>query len=406
MAKSDIIVGVEVGTSKVCAVVAETGREGSLRILGIGSAPSRGVRKGEIVDLAIATECVHDAISDAETNSDAEIGSVSVAVSGSHIRSFNSRGTILIPTDRFEIDDEDVQEVAVKAREVNIPTENFFLHSLIQHYYVDGQEGVLNPMGMVGRKLEADFHIIHGVKTRLQNTLRCIREAGVQIDEVVVNSLASAQSVLDQHQKDLGAIVIDIGGGVTDYIVYENGAVRYSGVLAVGGDHISNDISLGLRIPLTRAEKLKVEEGSAMIGEGTPGETITLKNDAGFSGKEVEREMLNTIIHARVRENFELIRKQVESEIPLHLLGGGVVLTGGCSMLKGIKNVAESVFDLPVNLAREAGVSGPKSVLNNPQYATAIGLIKFTQALRAEEEEQGLFGSVLQKIGGIFRRRN
>ncbi|MBN8709857.1 MAG: cell division protein FtsA [Verrucomicrobia bacterium 61-8] len=405
MARSDILVGVEVGTSKVCAVVGETGREGTLRILGVGSAPSRGVRKGEIVDIAIATECVHDALADAETNSDAEIGSVSVAVTGSHIRSFNSRGAVLIPSERFEIDDEDVSEVAVKAREVNIPTENAFLHSIIQHYYVDGQDGVLNPLGMVGRRLEADYHIIHGVKTRLQNTLRCIRENGVQLDEVVVNSLASAQAVLDQHQKDLGAVAIDMGGGVTDYIVYENGAVRHSGVLAVGGDHISNDISLGLRIPLTRAEKLKVEEGSTVLGQGTPGEMIVLKNDAGFSGKEVEREMLNTIIHARVREMFELIRKGIESEIPLHLLGAGVVLTGGCSLIKGVKDVAESVFDLPVSLAREAGVSGPKSVLNNPQYSTAIGLIKFTQALRAEEEDPGLFGSVLQKIGGIFRRK-
>ena len=405
MARSDILVGVEVGTSKVCVVVGEMGREGSLRILGVGTAPSRGVRKGEIVDLAIATECVHDAISDAETNSDAEIGTVSVAVTGSHVRSFNSRGAILIPPERHEIDDEDVQEVAVKAREVNIPTENFFLHSLIQHYYVDGQDGVLNPLGMVGRKLEADFHIVHGVKTRLQNTLRCIREAGVEIDEVVVNSLAVAQAVLDQHQKDLGAIVIDIGGGVTDYIVYENGSVHHSGVLAVGGDHISNDISLGLRIPLTRAEKLKVEEGSAKIGDVPPGEMIVLKNDAGLSGKEVEREMLNAIIHARVRENFELIRRQIEEEVPLHLLGGGVMLTGGTSLLRGIKDVAESIFDMPVHLTRDAGVSGPKSVLNNPQYSTAIGLLKFTQALRAEEEEPGLISSVLGKIGGIFRRR-
>ena len=404
MSGQDILVGVEVGTSKVCAVVGEGAREGALRILGIGVAPSRGVRKGEIVDLAIATECVHDALADAEANSDAEIGSVFVGATGSHIRSFNSRGAIVIPSDRFEIDDEDVQEVAVKAREVNIPTENHFLHSIIQHYYVDGQEGVLNPIGMVGRKLEADFHIIHGVKTRMQNTLRCIRESGVEIDEIVVNSLASAQAVLDEHQKELGAIVIDIGGGVTDYIVYENGVVRHSGVLAVGGDHISNDISLGLRIPLTRAEKLKVDEGCARLGVATPGEMIILKNDAGFSGKEVEREMLNSIIHARVRENFELIRRQVEQEVALNMLGGGVLLTGGCSLLRGIKEVAEAVFDLPVHLARDAGVSGPKSVLNNPQYSTAIGLIKFAQALRAEEEEPSFFNSIFKKFG-IFRRR-
>ena len=323
MARPDILVGVEVGTSKVCVVVGEIGREGTLRILGVGLAPSRGVRKGKLSIWRLRPECVHDALADAETNSDAEIGSVFVATTGSHIRSFNSRGAILIASDRYEIDDGDVQEVAVKAREVNIPTENHFLHSIIQHYYVDGQEGVLNPIGMVGRKLEADFHIIHGVRTRMQNTLRCIRESGVEIDEIVVNSLASAQAVLDEHQKELGAVVIDIGGGVTDYIVYENGVVRHSGVLAVGGDHISNDISLGLRIPLTRAEKLKVDEGSAKLGTSTPGEKITLKNDAGFAGKEVEREMLNTIIHARLRENFELIKKQIEPEVSMRMLGGG-----------------------------------------------------------------------------------
>jgi len=406
MARPDIFVGIEVGTSKVCAVVGEAGREGTLRILGVGMAPSKGVRKGEIVDLALATECVHDALSDAEANSDAQIGSVSVAVSGSHIRSFNSRGAILIPADRFEIDEEDVDEVAVKAREINIPTENHFLHSILQHYFVDGQAGVLNPVGMMGRKLEADFHIIHGVKTRLQNTLRCIHENGIKIDEVVVNSIATAHAVLDQHQKDLGAVVIDMGGGVTDYIVFQNGVARHSGVLAVGGDHISNDISLGLRIPLTRAEKLKVEEGSTKLGAGTPGEMIILKNDAGFSGKEVEREMLNTIIHARVRENFELIKKQIELEIPPHALGAGVMLTGGCSLLRGIKEVAESVFDLPVHLARDSDVSGPKSVLNNPQYSTAIGLIKFAQALRAEEEDPGWIPSIIQKLGDIFRRKN
>ncbi len=405
MARPDILIGIEVGTSKVCVVVGESGREGTLRILGVGSAPSRGVRKGEIVDLAIATECVQDALADAETNADAEIGSVSVAATGSHIRSFNSRGATLIPTDRFEIDHDDIEDVAIKAREVNIPTENTFLHTLVQKYYVDGQEGVLNPAGMVGRKLEGDFHIIHGVKTRLQNTLRAIRENGVQIEEVVSSSLASALAVLDPHQKDLGALVIDIGGGVTDYVLYECGSVHVSGILAVGGDHISNDISLGLRIPLTRAEKLKVEEGGSLLGAAAPGEMITLKNDAGFSGKEVEREMLNTIIHARLREIFALIKREVDKENSSHILGAGVMLTGGVSLTKGIKEVAESVFDLPVHLAREAGVSGPKSVLNNPQYSTAIGIVKFVQAVNSEEDDQTFLGSVFGKIGGIFRRR-
>jgi cell division protein FtsA len=405
MARNDILVGVEVGTSKVCAVVAEAGRDVDLHILGVGMAPSRGIRKGEIVDLAIATECVHDALAEAETNANVGIEDVSVAVTGSHITSFNSRGAVPIPAERLEIDEEDLNEVAIKAREVSIPTENTFLHSIIQHYYVDGQEGVINPVGLVGRRLEADFHIIHGVKTRLQNTLRCIEENGMQIDQVVVNSLASSHAVLNDHQRELGAVVIDIGGGVSDFIVFADGVVKQTGVLAVGGDHISNDISLGLRIPLTRAEKLKLDEGSALLGKSMPGEMITLKNDAGFSGKEIEREMLNTIIHARVREIFALIHKQVASETPSHMLGAGVYLTGGCSLLQGIREVAESVFEMPVHLTRDSGVSGPKSILNNPQYSTAIGVVKFVQARLAEEEEPSFLGSILGRLGGIFSRR-
>jgi len=405
MARSDILVGLEVGTAKVCVVVAEAARDEEIHILGVGMVPSRGVRKGEIIDLNIASGCVGDALAEAETNSDVGIGDVSVALTGNHICSLNTRAAVPIPTERLEIDDDDLTELAVKAREVNIPTENTFLHSIIQHYYVDGQEGVINPVGLVGRRLEADFHIIHGVKTRLQNTLRCIEEIGMAIEQVVVNALATSYAVLNDHQRDLGAVVIDIGGGVSDYIVFADGAVRHSGVLAVGGDHISNDISLGLRIPLTRAEKLKVEEGSACLGQSRPGEMITLKNDAGFSGKEVEREMLNTIIHARVREMLALIAKDVMAETPPHMLGAGVFLTGGTSLLRGIREVAESIFEMPVHLARDAGVAGPKSVLNNPQYSTAIGVVKFVQARRAEEDEPSLIGSFLGKLGGIFRKR-
>jgi cell division protein FtsA len=401
MAKTDIIVGVEVGTAKVCAVVAESGRDTELRILGVGMVPSRGVRKGEIIDLAIATECVHDALAEAETNSNIEISDVSVAVTGGHIASFNSRGAVPIPEDRMEIEEEDLTEVAIKAREVNIPTDNTFLHSIIQHYYVDGQEGVLDPVGLVGRRLEADFHIVHGMKTRLQNTLRCLEENGMNIEDVVINSLASSHAILNDHQRELGAVVIDIGGGVSDYIVFAEGAVRHSGVLAVGGDHISNDISMGLRIPLTRAERLKVEEGSALLGQSRPGEKIILKNDAGFSGKEVEREMLNMIIHARMSELLQLIARDVTKETPAHMLGAGVFLAGGCTYLRGIREIAEEIFEMPVHLARDAGASGPKSILANPQFSTAIGIVKFVHSVRSEEEEPGLLDKL---FGGLFRK--
>ena len=261
MANNNLMVGLEIGTSKICVVVGESRPDGTLKILGVGQAPSRGVRKGEIVDFETAMKCVHEAVVDAEQKSDVMIKSVYVAIAGSHLQSFNNRGCVMLPEDRDEIDEQDVEDVKINAREVSIPAQNAFLHSVIQHYQVDGQQGVLNPAGMLGQKLEADFHIIHGVRTRIQNTIRCVKELPLDVEDVVFSGLASAQVVLTQHEKDLGALVIDIGGGTTDYVLYSEGAVRQSGCLAVGGDHITNDISMGLRIPMARAEKIKNRRG-------------------------------------------------------------------------------------------------------------------------------------------------
>jgi cell division protein FtsA len=264
----------------------------------------------------------------------------------------------------------------------------------------------VNPIGMVGHKLEADYHIVHGVKTRIQNTLRCIKEAGVEVEEIVINSVASAQVVLDQNQKDLGAIVLDIGGGTTDYLVYIDGAVQHSGVLAIGGDHITNDISIGLRIPIARAERLKIEEGSANPDEAQPGNTIILKNDSGFSGCEIERANLNRIIYARVRELFELVKKDIAAHCDIDLVRAGLMLTGGCCRLRGLIEVAGEIFDQPVHSVAAQEVAGPTSVFQNPQYATAIGVVKYAQLMQqTEEEPSSLLGSVGRKLGSLFRRR-
>lgn len=387
MAKEKIHVGLEIGTTKVCAVVAECGRDGEIRLLGVGESPSRGVRKGEIVDFQNASKCVHDALADAEERSDQEIKSVWLAVTGSHLHCFNNRSSIVLP-EESEITEKEIGDVEYKAKEISIPKENVILHSIIQRYYVDGQEGVIDPLGMLGTKLEADYHIIHGVMTRIQNTIRCVKEFDIDVDDVVVNSLASAQVVLSDSQKQAGAVVIDIGGGVTDYIVYHDGVVRHSGAIAIGGDHITNDLCIGLRIPITRAEKLKIEEGSAMVGGHPAGEKITLKNDTGFSGKEVDRELLNMIINARVNELFKILKKRIQEVVPEHLLGSGILLTGGCSMLCGVREVAEMIFDSPVTLVHAHSVSGPTSAFENPQLSTCIGLVKYAQAVNADMPEE------------------
>jgi len=397
MSKERIHVGLEIGTTKVCAVVAECGRDGEIRLLGVGESPSRGVRKGEIVDFQNASKCVHDALADAEERSDQEINSVWLAVTGSHLQSFNNRSSISMPEDS-EITEKEIGDVEYKAKEISIPKENVILHSIIQRYYVDGQEGVIDPLGMLGAKLEADYHIIHGVMTRIQNTIRCVKEFDIEVDDVVVNSVASAQVVLSDAQKQAGAVVIDIGGGVTDYIVYHDGAVRHSGVIAIGGDHITNDLCIGLRIPITRAEKLKIEEGSAFPGGHPHGEKITLKNDTGFSGKEIDRDMLNMIINARVAELFTILKKRIHEVVPEHLLGAGILLTGGCSMLRGVREVAETIFEAPVSLAHAHSVSGPTSAFENPQLSTCIGLVRYAQAVNADMPEETLIGKFKKLI--------
>jgi cell division protein FtsA len=399
MGKESIVVGLEIGTSKICVVVGECKPDGTLSIIGVGQAPSRGVRKGEIVDFDTAQKCVREAIVDAEEKSDVTIESLYLAITGSHICGFNNRGAVNIPEEQEEIEENDCIQVQSSAKEVSLPAPNTFIHEILQHYYIDGHEGILNPVGLGGHRLEADFHIIHGVRTRIQNGIRCVKELDIEVEDVVFNPYAAAQVVLEPAQKNLGALVIDMGGGTTDYIVYVSGVVKQSGVLAVGGDHINNDISMGLRIPLARAEKLKIEEGSAILGNNLPGETVYLKDDHGFVGREIERETLNTIIHMRMRETLEMLKRKMEEESYLNLLGAGIFITGGTSLLKGINHLAEEVFEMPVYLTHARTVAGVTSVSENPQFSTAIGLVRYAQAMQG-----GRPGGFLSWLPNIFKR--
>jgi len=406
MANDQIFVGLEIGTTKICVIVSEGRSDGTISILGVGETPSRGVRKGEIVDLATVTECVREAILDAEDKTNVEIGNVWVAISGAHLRSFNNRGTLVLPEER-QIEPEDLEKVETNAKEVALPPPNIFLHTILQAYHVDGNRNVIDPLTSEGAMLEADFHIVHGIKTRIHNTLRCIESLKLGIEDVVLSSLASAQVVLNQDQKNYGALMIDIGGGTTDYIVYIDGAVKHSGVLAVGGDHITSDISVGLRLPIARAELLKIQEGSAADPSSGEGGTISLQNDPGFMGCEIDRFSLDTIIHLRVREIFELIRNDIEStgEGMLGLIRG-VMITGGCSRLRGIAYVAEDVLELPVELTRARNVGGATQIFENPQYSTAIGLTKYAKVITKNSTPESMMDRLTASIGDLFRRRS
>ncbi len=390
MPKDQIVVGLEIGTSKVCAISAELKRDGTIQILGVGEAPSRGVRKGEIVDIETCGKCIREALADAEEKSDVMIKNVYLGITGAHIVSYNNRCSFTLPEDREKIDSGDFARVQEAARTSPIPSQNMFVHTILQHYYVDGQDGVLNPVGMHGRKLEADFHIVHGVANRIRNSIQCMIDLDIEIEDIVFTPYAAAQAVLDANQKTAGAIMVDIGGGTTGYIVYAGGAVKQSGVLGIGGDHITNDLSLGLRIPMGKAERLKIDEGSCAVGGTIPGEAVVMKDEHGFAGREIEREMLNTIIHMRVRETFELLKRELDKGRYAEYAGAGMVLTGGSSALRGIQEVAEEIFQMPVQVCRAQNVTGVTSAFENPQYSTAIGLVKYAQAT-LEDDSGGWF---------------
>ncbi|MEE2807738.1 MAG: cell division protein FtsA [Verrucomicrobiota bacterium] len=405
MAKSKIYAGLEIGTSKICVVVGEVDTDGSIKILGIGQAPSRGVRKGEIVDFETAQTCLHDALVQAEEKTDVMIGNVYLAITGAHIESLCNRGSIRIPDGpgSNEITEEDLDEVRELARDVSLPQQNVFLHSIIRDYCVDGQEKIQQPVGMLGKVVEADYHIIHGIKTRMQNTIRCVREIPIAVDEVVFSPIAAAQVMLSKEQKDRGALLIDIGGGTTDYVMYLGGSVAQSGCIAVGGDHITNDISMVMNVPLTRAERLKIEHGSVIVQGDDQEEFIVLEDDPHFSGLEIDKIMLNQIINARVSETFQQLRERIMKNDDIEALGAGVFLTGGSSKLKEIDKLAEEIFSLPVSLASISTMSGATAPFENPQLATPMGLIRYAQMIEANKTEKtNPFKLFRKKLGGLF----
>ena len=403
MAKSAIYVGLEIGTSKICVVVGEVRADDSIKILGVGQAASRGVRKGEIVDFENAQACLHDALVRAEDRSDVMINNVFLAITGAHIESFNNKGTMRIPEEQEEITDEDLEEVKEIARDVDIPQENVFLHSIVRDYFVDGQEKINNPTGMLGKVLEADYHIIHCIKTRVQNTIRCVREIPLDVEDVVFSPFASAQVVLTQEHKDRGALLIDIGGGTTDYVMYHGGSISSSGCIGVGGDHITNDISVVMKIPLTKAERLKVKYGSAILSEEADSDPIIIDDDPQLAGREIDAELLNEIINARMGETLERLRDQLSGNEELAALGAGVFLTGGCSKLRGLDRLAEQIFNLPVSRGNIDNMSGASAAFENPQYSTPMGLIRYAQIMAANRPKLSPIQRLGKKLGGIFR---
>jgi cell division protein FtsA len=374
---SNIIVGLEIGTSKICVVVGEQTAGGALNIIGIGQSPTQGVRKGEIINPTEVEEDVRTAVAEAEQMADVEIRRVYVGVTGSHIRGFNNRGFHRVVAADHEIFPEDVADVLANAKALNLPAENTVLHTIRQHFLVDGEGGVTDPIGMHGAQLEVDMHVIHGKTNRLQNVIRLVRATSLEVNDVVFNGIAASLALLTGEQKELGALVIDLGAGITEYAVYSEGSIRHTGVLAVGGDHVTNDLAYGLKISLRRAEKLKREHGSAILTDVAGERTVGVTDERGLEIKRVKARHVQTIMSLRYEEIFKIIANELAEAGLTELLRAGGLLCGGGAQVPGIVALAEKIFQMNVAVGHAGGLSGLARSLDEPEFATAIGLVKY-----------------------------
>jgi len=381
---SSLIIGLDIGTTKICTVVAEIDKATrSVRVIGLGHAPSRGLRKGVVIDMDGAVESIVKSIEDAEKMANVEIHSVFAGITGGHIKSFNSRGVAAIG-ERGEITERDVERAVTAARAVSLPADREILHTIPQEFIIDGQNGIKEPKGMSGVRLEAEAHIITGAITATQNIIKSINRAGFEVEDIVLESLASSISVLSEDEKNSGVLLIDIGGGTTDFVVFHRGSINQSHVLAVGGDHVTNDVSIAMRVPITIAEEIKKAHGSAMEDRIDAEEEIKIPAGADRLPSRYSRRELAMVIELRMGEILSLVRRHLDRSGVRRILGSGVVLTGGACLLDGTAELAERIFNLPVRLGKPTGISGIAEALDSPLYATSAGLVQYGYRSRME----------------------
>lgn len=371
--QGDVLVGLDIGTSKICVVVAEVNEDGSLEIVGLGKTPSKGLNRGSVVNIDQTVESVQTAVGEAEFISGSPIRSAFVGVAGGHIRSFNTNGIVAIKNKI--VTQEDIDRVVEQARAVTMPTDHEIIHVLPQEYIVDDQEGVTEPAGMAGVRLECKVHVVTGAIPAIQNITRSVERAGLNVERLVLQPFASSLAALSDDERDLGVAVVDIGSGTADVAVISGGALRYSAVIPVGGSHITRDMAIGLRTPDYQAERIKQEHGCAMAARVSSDEEIEVPSVGGRPPRVLSRQMLAEIIEPRMEEILTLIRREIQKSGMEDLLPAGVVLTGGASIIEGADELAENVLQLPVRLGIPGGIGGLVDMVNGPMYSTAVGLV-------------------------------
>ncbi|MFH0798911.1 MAG: cell division protein FtsA [Pseudomonadota bacterium] len=401
MAKRDeLVVGLDIGTTKICAIVGEVGNEG-MDIVGIGTHPSKGMRKGVVVNIESTVNSIRKAVEEAELMAGCEITSAYAGIAGGHIKGLNSHGIVAIK-DR-EVGASDVERVIDAAQAVSIPLDREVIHVIPQQFIVDDQDGVRDPVGMSGVRLEAKVHIVTGAVTSAQNIIKCCNRAGLNVNDIVLQQLASSEATLSLDEKELGVVLLDIGGGTTDIAVFSGGSLVHTAVLTLGGNHLTNDVAVGLRTPLHEAEKIKQKYGCCTAGIIHKDETIEVPSVGGRSPRVLSRQILAEILEPRMEEIFTLVQQEISKSGYEDMIAAGMVLTGGTSMLDGAMELAEQVFNLPVRRGSPRGIGGLVDVVRNPMYATGVGLVMVGSTSREDKRFKIRDRNVYSKVKGRMK---
>ncbi|MSR13112.1 MAG: cell division protein FtsA [Gammaproteobacteria bacterium] len=405
--EKNLLVGLDIGTSKVVAIVGDVSPEGSIEVIGMGSHPSRGLKKGVVVNIESTVQSIQRAIEEAELMAGCEIRSVYAGIAGGHIRSLNSHGIVAIRDN--EVTHADVERVLDAARAVAIPADQKILHILPQEFIIDGQEGIREPVGMSGVRLESRVHMVTGAVSAAQNIVKCVRRCGLEVDDIILQQLASSYSVLTEDEKDLGVCLCDIGGGTTDIAIFTHGAIHHSAVIPIAGDQVTNDIAVALRTPMHHAEDLKIKYACALTQLANPEETIEVPSVGERPPRRLVRQTLAEVVEPRYEELFSLVLAELKRSGFESMIAAGIVLTGGGAKMDGAIELAEEVFNMPVRLGSPQYVSGLVDVVRNPIYATGVGLLLFgnetmrTSAHRSRlESSTGLWERMKNWFHGNF----
>lgn len=403
MASERVVCGLDIGTTKICALICQVSPDGEEKIIGIGTAPSEGLKRGVVVNLEKTIGSIERAVTSAEEMAKAEIGSVYAGIAGDHIKSINSRGVIAVSRSDNEISEYDVERVIAAAKAVAIPADREIIHILPQEFIVDDQGGIKDPTGMSGVRLEAEVHIVTGAITSAQNIYKSIKRAGYEVNDLVLQPLASAMCVLNNDEMELGTVLVDLGGGTTDLALFTDSSIRHTSVIGLGGRNITNDLAIGLRTPVDHAEQIKIDFGAAMVSLVEAEEMISVPTVGDRPPREVSRSVVANIIEPRVEEIFKLVLMELKRTNFYQSVAGGIVLTGGGSLLRGIDLLAEQIFDMPVRVGIPKGFTGMANIVSNPIYSTAYGLVRYgIDHPEKSRRDAGIFNRTFSRLERVF----